>query len=129
METSLFLAKFLGTYFIIIGLVLVLRREFFQRAISSFLDNPAIILWSGIFALIFGLLLLFMHPVFAWGWRGLITLFALFVIFKGLLRLFMPNKEKIWLGNWWQGKKVTYVGYIFILLGLYLAYHGFIAMA
>ncbi len=129
METSLFLAKFFGLYLTIIGLVIVVRRDFVQKAISSFLENTAIIFWAGIMALVFGLLVLIAHPVFTFGWKGLITLFGLLAVLKGILRLFMTDKEKIWLGNWWKGNKISYAGYILILCGLYLAYHGFIAMA
>jgi uncharacterized membrane protein HdeD (DUF308 family) len=128
MQTSLFLARFFGLYLITIGLVLIIRRDFFQKAISNFMENPAIIFWSGIMALVFGLLVFLAQPIFAFNWMGLITLFALLSIFKGILRLFLPNKEKVWLGDWWKGKKASYVGYALILCGLFLSYHGFMVM-
>jgi hypothetical protein len=125
MAVSLFFAKLLGVYLLIAGLVLALRKEFFQRALTSFLESSALLFFSGMMSLLFGLLILFAHPVFGFNWRLWITLLGILAVFKGILRLFMTEKEKTWLITFWQGKKIGYAGYLMILLGLYLAYHGF----
>lgn len=54
--------------------------------------NFTLLYLSGILALVMGLLIVVSHNVWTSDWRVIITIFGWMAIFKGLVRLFIPEK-------------------------------------
>jgi hypothetical protein len=125
MELSHFLAKLLGFYMIVVGIFWMLRREFMLQVVEDYYKSPALVMFTGVFALLGGLALVLGHPVMEVSWRGLITLLGILSLAKGFLRLFALDVCKRLAEKCLQERTYQIVGTLVILLGLYLSYHGF----
>ena len=123
MELSIFLAKVLGLYLTIVCLAAILKRKAWEKVITDFENNQGFIVFAGAFTLILGLLVVVAHNIWSRDWRVLITILGYITIFKGLIRLFFPEKlpklAKKSLPLW------TAICFIFFVIGLYLIYIGF----
>lgn len=128
MSISIFLAKIIGLYFIIIGLFTLLRYQDLEAAVKSLVGQKGTILLLAIITLMVGLLLVVSHNIWVFDWRLIITLIAWLIFIGGIFRLFFQdNIVRIWM--WWIDHKNYFLGttIFFFLIGCYLAYKGFIA--
>lgn len=126
MELSIFLAKLLGLYFLIVAAVLVLRKEEFKVTVAEIVASRGLLAYSGVMSLLLGLAIVIAHPVFEFNWKGLITLFGLLLIVRGFVRLSFPGfvkKRALALFN----KRYLVLVLILLVAGLYLTYSGFTA--
>ncbi len=124
MELSIFLAKFLGFYCVLIAIAMLINATRFKAFILENANNTSIILFSGILALIFGLLIVLAHNIWV-GWPILITLIGWLALLKGVTRLYFSD-------GWARYTKVFaennyyYAAVLFtLILGLVLLYFGF----
>ena len=126
MALSIFLAKLLGLYMLIVGLIALARREQFQRSvINSMLSSEGLLAYSGAINIVLGLAILIGHPVWELNWHGLITLIGLLILVQGILRMGFTTEIQ----RWWSHKKMQN-GYwvifgVVTLVGAYLTYVGF----
>ena len=124
MELSLFLAKVLGLYLLIVCVALLVKRKMWLSMVEKLADSIPLMVVSGAFTLILGLALVVSHNVWTTDWRVIVTLLGWATIVKGMLRLFFPEKIKPLAmklaGNW----LVIWV-LLFFLVGAYLIYIGF----
>lgn len=91
MVVSIFLAKTIGLYLVIISAALMLKADEFKPMMLDMLRNPSLVLFSGIMALIFGILIVVSHNVWVMDWRVIITLLGWLTLLKGVGRLFYPE--------------------------------------
>jgi ABC-type amino acid transport system permease subunit len=126
MELSIFLAKVLGLYLVIVPSAVLLNRKQLPRLIEEFSTNLALSILSGFIALVLGLLLVVSHNVWSADWRIIITILGWLSLAKGGLRLFFPEKIQslatISARPWW-----TVVLVMFLVVGAYLSFVGFSA--
>jgi len=124
MELSIFLAKLLGLYLLIVAADLLLRKHELEGAVRDFASSKGLLVFSGSISLLLGLAIVIAHPVYEMNWRGLITLLGYLLIFRGIMRVAFPTRIQ---------KKIVSVfhkGYwailiILAVLGIYLTYCGF----
>ncbi len=124
MDLSLFLAKLLGLYLLIVALDLLLRRKELESAVKDFASSKGLLVFSGSISLVLGLAIAIGHPIFELSWRGLITLFGYLLILKGVMRMAFPShlqKKIVFLFQ----KRYWIMFFILIILGIYLTYSGF----
>lgn len=127
MELTIFLAKLIGWYFVILGLFLVVRRQTLKTAITDLISDSALMMLIASVTLILGLLLVLSHNVWVMGWPVIVTIIAWLVLLGGLLRLFAPEVG-IKIAKGWL-KNPTYVivaALIYILVGLYLLFRAYL---
>ena len=125
MNVSIFLAKSLGIYLILISLALVFKQKWFSAAGKEVLMQKSVILFSSIFALILGILLVVSHSLFVSDWRIVITILAWITFLKGFIGLFFPDAP--WRAKLLDKPHALYIiAIICLFLGLFLAYHGFV---
>ena len=91
MENSIFLAKILGPYCIIVGAGVLFNVKIYQKVMEDFCKNSALLYLGGIFALLFGLLILQFHNVWAANWTVIITIFGWGGLIKGAWLIIFPN--------------------------------------
>jgi hypothetical protein len=126
MAISLFLAKLLGSYLIIMFILLALRKDEMIEGIKAFLANPALIMLSGSINILSGLSILIIHPIWGWQWPTVITVLGLLMVIKGVIRFAYPSvcircvstliaRKKSW----------SWMMIITLILGLFLSVHGF----
>lgn len=124
MELSIFLAKYLGLYFLIVGALWILRRSQFEAIVQDIFSKPGLSGLSGILALLFGLAIAIAHPVWELNWRGLITVLAYLSIVKGILRVaFLKQTDQFALKFLKKGYWISIA--ILLVLGVVLTYYGF----
>jgi len=88
---SVFLAKLLGPYCIIVAIGVLVNRKVYQRAMEDFFKNAALLYIGGILALLFGLLIVLTHNIWTANWAVLITIFGWSGINKGVWIIIFPN--------------------------------------
>jgi hypothetical protein len=126
METSIFLARFLGT-FIVIGMIAVaFNYRTYVKLVEEEKHNPVFVIATGMMALLLGLFIVVMHNVWTWGWQVIITLIGWAALLKGASRMFFPT-------TMWQVDKsfvqpvIIYpLVVIFLIVGLYLMFVGYL---
>jgi len=124
MELSMFLAKLLGVYMLIVAVELILRRHEFEGAVRDFAASKGLIVFSGSVSLILGLAVAIGHPIYEFNFRGLITLIGYILILRGIWRMAFPSRlQKRMATCFHQGYRECLI--ILIILGIYLTYTGF----
>lgn len=91
MENALFLARLLGTYFIIVAIGISFNRQTYQKVMEDFCKNSALVYLGGILALFFGLLIVLFHNVWMANWLVIITIFGWGGIIKGIWLIVFPK--------------------------------------
>jgi len=124
MEVSIYLAKVFGVFFILGGIGLLLNAKAYQKADTWFLKHPGEIIAFGFALMLAGLFMVFKHNVWEWSYVGLITLIGWGIFLKGVLFSLFPQvldmmKKKYSIKLYMVG------GVVWLVAGLYLAYHGF----
>lgn len=125
MELSLFLAKLIGIYFLIIAAVFLLKKQEMETVIGEILASKGLLVYSGVLSLLLGLMIVIAHPIFTADFRGLITLLGYIFIIRGLARLLFANQLKKKAHNIFK-RRYWLIVIILIALGLYLTYSGFV---
>jgi hypothetical protein len=127
MPLTYFLAELIGLYCIIMGAVMLFRKQVFEAVIDGYYRNRETIFIPGLLATFLGLMLVLSHNYWGDGLLALVvTLVGWVALIKGLWLLFFPGsatraidilkvKEWAWL-----------YGIVMIVIGAYLAYAGFI---
>ncbi len=124
MGLSLFLAKLLGLYLLIVAGVWIARKEEVDKAIKEIFNSRGMLALTGWMSLIPGLAIAIGHPVWQLNWRGLITLLGYLMIVKGIMRIaFVEQVEKYTLKI--LSKHYWVIIAVLVVLGAILTYSGF----
>ncbi len=91
MEGSIFFARLLGPYFVIVAIGILFNLETYQRMMGDFCKNIALLYLGGILALFFGLIVVLLHNVWVANWTVIITIFGWAGIIKGAWLIMLPN--------------------------------------
>lgn len=91
MERSKFIARIMGSYYVILSALMLWNMPLFLNNIRLMLVLPVLIFIVGVFTLILGLILVFSHPQWHMNWTFLITLISWLAVFKGILLILSPK--------------------------------------
>lgn len=124
MEVTIFLARFLGLYFLIYALILLLRKNQMEITAKEFMSSDALIALAGSINLALGLAIIFAHPNFESNWTVVINVMALLMIIFGVLRIAFPRELREFCSNSWD---ICYWSMLIFLIafGITLTYFGF----
>lgn len=126
MENTLFLAQFLGTFSIILSLVIILRRKLIVHAISDFLKDRTLAFVVGIAEVAAGLLLVLNHSTLNGTLETVITVFGWLLLLEGLFYLFATKKVlRSFIRALDNVSAYYFFAVLYFVLGVYLAYVGF----
>jgi cytochrome bd-type quinol oxidase subunit 2 len=128
METSIFLAKLLGPFLLVVGAGIVVNAKGYQAMAEDFLASPAMIYLAGALALVGGLAIVIVHNRWALEWPLLITVFGWASIVGGIFRMTFPELVTR-IGTAFMKRQALMIGaaLVIILGGAYLSYHGYFA--
>jgi len=90
MGSSIFLAKLMGPYCLIVAAGVLLNLKYYRKVVDDFLKNSALSYIGGVIALLFGLLVILNHNIWS-GWPLIITLFGWLSFIKGLVIIVFPG--------------------------------------
>ena len=124
MDVSIFLARALGIYFVVLCLAMLTKRKFFHEVLQSVAGSKAVLYLSGLFSLIIGLLIVLSHNIWDCNWRIIVTVVGWLALVKGVLLIIAPKTFMSW--SMKAFRVITpIVCAIIILVGAYLIYIGF----
>ena len=91
--TTLFLAQLFGIYFILIGLVVLLRRGSLLPVIRDVISNKALLFVVALIELIAGLAITLTYPSPMLSVEGALSLIGWMMLVEGILYLLLPIKD------------------------------------
>ncbi len=125
MLTEYILARFLGLFLIVIGLMVFVRRD--QKAyFDQLVESKEFLFITGLITLILGAFIVALNNIWTWDWRLLITILGWGTLLKGALMLILPGHsvliwEKLSVKHW----LLVSSGAISFIIGAYLVWIGF----
>lgn len=125
MQTSLFLAKFIGLVYLILGVALLLRKKEYIKLIKEFLKHDSLVMISGAIRLTLGIALVLVHNLWVNDWRVLITLLAWLTLASGIVRLTYPELTETLGEKVLKAKAYYWLVLLVAVIGAYLTYFGF----
>lgn len=126
MDVSIFLAKLLGIYLLIVAFELLFRKKEVEGVAKDFASSKGLISLSGSLSLFFGLAIIISHPIFIPSWQGVISAFGCLLIIRGLFRLTFPSRvQKNLTSSFHRWYWIVFL--ITLFVGLFLTAAGFMA--
>ena len=96
MALSLFLAKVMGSYFLIAGLAFLTQRHVFAEVSGEMSKHFYLAYILSFFVMILGLMIVFGHNIWVADWRVLITIIGWITLLKrSLLDIFFDSCQKV----------------------------------
>ena len=126
MPRTVFLARLLGLYCILISLAMAAHRHATVETMTALIQTPPVLLLAGIIALLAGLAMVLGHNIWSGGALPfIVTLVGWITLFRGLLVLFLPAGADVRLLTALHYEQLFdfYVA-IALVLGVYLTYAG-----
>lgn len=87
MGISINLGIFFSLYFLVTGLALLINGNMLRQGAEDILANRGLMVLTGFFALIFGLLIISFHSYYGLGWPIVITIIGWLSFLKGVIYL------------------------------------------
>ncbi|CDZ76606.1 hypothetical protein BN59_00880 [Legionella massiliensis] len=126
MDRSKFLGKVLGLYLILISLAMLINMTQFAAYIQILISNAPLMLVTGCFTLILGLLIVVSHNIWKWNWQVVVTIIGWLILLKGISIIFYPAVIDKLTILFVQNTKFAYLSAgIDLILGVLLSYFGF----
>jgi hypothetical protein len=126
MDLSIFLAKLIGIYLLLVAFTLLFRKKEVEGSTKDFASSKGLITLSGSLSLFLGLAIVISHPIFIPGWQGVISFVGALLIVRGLFRIIFPSRVQKNLTSSFH-KWYWLVFLITLFLGLFLTAAGFMA--
>ena len=127
MESTIWIAKFLGPIFLAVSVSMIVDPRRLQETTRRFLADSPLILISGVLAMTAGLAIVNSHNVWVWGWPVIVTAFGWALTLGGAVRVATPALVKEVGGAMLDRPTVTRVaGICWGLLGAFLTYKAYL---
>lgn len=125
MDISIFYARLLGLYMLIIGTEMLLRKNEMTEAVKDIASSKGLIAVSGSIAILLGLSIIILHPMGFADYKGLITILGVLMVIKGIIRFSFPDYIQHHILTMVQDWYYFLIICMF-LLGGFLTYSGFV---
>ncbi len=115
MEVSIFLARFWGSLFIILGLSTILGK--FLGRVIQYTNDKTITISTGYITFLLGLATVVAHNLWVADWRVAVTILGWITLIKGIEKIAFPdrvNKKAQMFKN-----KQTLWGFVILLIGAF----------
>lgn len=126
METTRFIAEAFGLYFFIAGLAMIINNRRYMSIFTEVEASPALVIISGVFALIIGIVIVLSHNVWVWDWPVMVTLAGWLAFLKGAALLLMPQRFLSWFSPLYTPECIRLMGYSVLVLGLVFGFLGLV---
>lgn len=123
MMVTYFLASVMGWYLLIMGLLLLFRRDIVTSAMSDVMAQRGLLFVIAFITLIIGLMIVVSHNIWVMGWPVIITILGWLAVISGLIRLYCPETiHRMWDKMATKPEIFSIAGVLILLLGLFLLY-------
>ena len=127
MNTSIFLAKFIGPLALVLGFGVLFNRDAVRAVLDEFIRNRAILFLAGLITFPAGLAIVLTHNVWVADWPVIITIVGWLTAFSGAIRIVAPE------GAIRYGRRAyerpngpLFSAAIWIALGVTLSFFGYV---
>jgi hypothetical protein len=123
---ELYLAKLLGLYFIIVGIVILIRRKSVMPTVKELASSKALLMVMAIFEIIAGLAIVLSFPMVTWNLGGVLSIVGYMMVVEGIIYLALPSRAVQKFVGWFN-RPGWYIGggILAVIVGICLAGHGF----
>lgn len=125
MDTSIFIARLLGLYIVLVIVGILINRTFYQQVIDNIVVSPGLIAFQGAMALLGGLIIVLYHNHWDFDWTLLVTILGYWMVLQGLVRLWFPLQFTDIIRQLRTGNAMYIILGIMGVIGLFLLYEGF----
>jgi len=125
METSFFIVQVLSICYLSIGLGFLVSKDYYKKEFIKLPGNPWFVLLSGYFAIMIGMLILYIQDIGNSEWKTALTIIWWIATVKGVLFIVFPKMMSQYAVSL-HTKHYNWIGALIIGLGLVLGYFGFI---
>jgi uncharacterized membrane protein len=127
LSTSVFLAKLLGAFFLIVGVSVLINARAFRAIVDEFIRSPALVFLAGLMILPAGLAIVLTHNVWVANWPVIITILGWLLVIGGAIRLAVPQ-HALRIGRQLYAKPTAPVvsAAIWIAIGAVLCFFGYL---
>ncbi len=120
------IARLAGPFLVIAALGMAVNRATYAVMIAQAAGNRAIILLSGVLALVCGLAVLNVHRAWTADWRVLVTLMGWLMVIGGVIRIVLPQLTlRIATAIYSGPRPILVVAAFLFVLGLFLSFQGY----
>jgi hypothetical protein len=125
MDFSVFYAKLIGLYFVILAIAMLVNSRNVKPAIMEMIQNRTLIILTGLFSVLFGLIIVLTHNIWT-GWPVIITVLGYITIIRGVVRVIFTD--------WFLGaaprlaripQAYHVMSVVLLVLGVILLYFGY----
>lgn len=128
METSIFIAKIFGLCYLILGIGFLFNRETFMQLMEDYCKNMAILFYSGLLALVTGIVIILTHNVWVSDWTVIITIIGWIAFAKGIWIIVFPGRIRKFMEAYQKNENlITFQAAFALIFGAVLTYFGFFA--
>ena len=122
--STIFLARFLGVFYVIFALGILFNREHITEVASDITAHPASQLTAGMIPLLLGIWVVIDHNIWMGDWGILVTISGWIMLVGGVFRLWFV---KAWVDQVEKNKESVPIwgGLIVLIMGILLIYAGF----
>ena len=126
MQNSLFLARLLGPFFLLVGLSVLINRAAMHAVVDGIARNRGLVFFGGVITFPAGLAIVLTHNVWVANWPLLITIVGWLAMVTGAVRLLAPQ-EAIKFGRRFydQPNAAVFAAAIWIAIGAVLCFFGY----
>lgn len=126
MALTILLAKVLGSYMLIGGIAMLVRKRFFMSALGAFIEDKGSRLMLAAVDTIFGLFIVNVHNDWSTLPAGIITFIGWAAILKGVTAMFLKDSTLDKFAASFREKQWYFAeGMIVVIVGLYLVAYSF----
>lgn len=125
MEISLFLAKFLGLYILLMSIPLLVTPQIVRARYESFLNNEGVLKLAGNVTVLVGMFLVLLHNIWVADWRLLITLVSWLVLAEGITIVYFPEQSRSLFRRLARKAPMAISGALGLCISLTLIFMGF----
>lgn len=83
--------QLLGIVYFVVGIGILINRDYYLRVFEGFIENPAIMYMGGFMSLVVGFLLVTFHNTWEASWSVIITIIGWLALIKGLTLFLTPQ--------------------------------------
>jgi hypothetical protein len=126
---TIFLAKLIGPFFILVALSILLQRQLVAETITGMMHDLPLLFIVALITITCGLAIVILHN----HWTGgalpvVVTIIGWIILLKGVILLLVPPQVQLSIMETFRVEQLLYLyGAIDLLIGIYLTVAGFLA--
>lgn len=129
MGLSIFLAKLIGLYLIIVSIGIFSNQRVIKNLMNEIVQHPTILFSLGFVSVLAGLAIVLGHNIWQWHWVVLITVLGWLELIRGTIRVVFPEQLVNTITRLLENYPniINWAAGVSLILGLFLTYKGFTA--